>query len=826
MAINKEDDYYTSVKKQSEEATDSNKKVVVKRKVVNKRIIKKKEPILKNKSKASIKVKKKMKTADTKSTRLNKSNADVLLDKKSDTKTPTKKTTQTKKDSVAKTKTSPNKNTNTKSYKKRTVRKKIIPLDKSTIQPAWTWAKKKAKIERESRPKNRSNYSNNKFKKKDGNEVLSSRNSNWSRKPTRTKTFTNNKSKYRGYKKAFKKPEEDKGFTRSKQMQQEKKEKSLKEIEQILVNKKWQTVEIWEFISVKEYSDKIGIPLSKVIAECMKNWMLVNLNSPIDFDTAYLIWEAFDIIITREESKNVSTEAVIAWDLESLIWKEDEDKSIKRPPVISIMGHVDHWKTSILDYIRKSKVAAWEAWWITQSIWAYSVDNKWEIITFLDTPWHEAFTIMRSRWAKLTDIAIIVVAADEWIKPQTIESINHAKAADIPIIVAINKMDKEWANPDLIKSQMAEHDVHCEDWGGEVPMIPVSAHTWEWIDDLLDIIVILSDMQELKANPERQGIATVIESHLDSSRWVLTTVLVNTWTLSKWDNIVCWWQAVKVRALKDFKWKSIKHSLPSCPALIMWLKEVVNWWDIVQVVKSPEVAKERARDYMTAENASSLNKFEGASLELLMSRIHAWSLKKLNIVLKTDTNWSLEAMKESLWKLSNEETRVNFIHAAVWDISESDVVLAWTSQALLISYNVRVWQWASDTLNNSKIEFINEKVIYHILEKVEKIITWMADIKYDEINLWEAKIWKVFYTWNKFYILWLIWIEWKAKSWVIAKIIRKDKKVWTGKITSLKTWIEEIKEITFPSECGIRYEWSWIPEEWDIVNFREIVKRK
>jgi translation initiation factor IF-2 len=305
--------------------------------------------------------------------------------------------------------------------------------------------------------------------------------------------------------------------------------------------------------------------------------MIVNINTKVDFDTFFIIAESFKISVIKEMQGDVSVTSIMDWNISELLKDDDPANKVERPAIVSIMGHVDHGKTSILDYIRKTSVAWEEAGGITQKIWAYQVEKDWKKITFLDTPWHEAFSLMRARWAKLTDIAVIVVAADEWIKPQTIESINHTKEAKVPIIVAINKMDKPWANPDFVKWQLAEQWLHPEDWWWNTIVVPVSAHTWLGIDTLLDMIILTTQLQELKADPKRLAVATVIESRLDAKLWSLATVLINTWTLNKWDAIVCNSAFWRVRSIKDFKWKNIENAWPSKPVLISWLNAVVEW---------------------------------------------------------------------------------------------------------------------------------------------------------------------------------------------------------------------------------------------------------
>ncbi len=587
-----------------------------------------------------------------------------------------------------------------------------------------------------------------------------------------------------------------------------KKEKSAEDVKQILVDRTGQEVSIGDVISVKEFSDKIGIPVAKIIAELMKNGVLVNLNAQIDYDTCFLIGETFDIKIVKEISEDVAVTDLMDGNIEDLL-KEDESENLEpRSPIISVMGHVDHGKTSILDYIRKSQVASGEAGGITQKIGAYQVEKNGSKITFLDTPGHEAFTIMRARGAKLTDIAVIVVAADEGMKPQTIESINHAKEAGVPIIIAVNKMDKPGANVDLVKGQMAEQGLQPEDWGGDTVVVPVSAHTGLGIDTLLEMIVLQAEMLELKANPNRPAIATVIEANLDPKQGSTATILVNTGTIKKTDHIVCASASGKVRTLKDFNGKNIDDAGPSVPVQITGLSEVVEGGDILQVVSSADIATNRAKEYALAKNTKSIHAFEGASLNMLMSRLKSGALKQLKIVLKTDSGGSLEALKAALSKLSTNETQVTFIHAAVGDISESDVMMAGTSQALLIAYNVDVVAQAKSALSQSQIEFINKKVIYHIIEKVEAIITGMVDLKMEELELGSATVKAIFYTGknNEMMIVGLGIDEGKIENKAKIRVIRDAHKAGSGEVANLKKGPVDVAEAEAGEECGINFK--------------------
>jgi translation initiation factor IF-2 len=599
-------------------------------------------------------------------------------------------------------------------------------------------------------------------------------------------------------------------------------------VKQILVDRTGQEVSVTDVTSVKEFSDKIGIPVAKVIGELMKNGVLVNLNARIDFDTCFLIGEAFGIKVSKELSEDVSVSDLMDGNIGDLVKEEDMTKLITRSPIISVMGHVDHGKTSILDYIRKSSVASGEAGGITQKIGAYQVTKNDKRITFLDTPGHEAFTIMRARGAKLTDIAVIVIAADEGMKPQTIESINHAKEAGVPIIVAANKMDKPGANLDLIRGQMAEHGLQPEDWGGDVVLVPVSAHTGLGMDTLLDMILLQAEMMELQANPDRAAVATVIEAHLDQKLGSVATILINTGTINKGDHIVCAGASGRVRTLKDYKGRNIDSALPGAPVQITGLSGVVDGGDILQSVSSPEIATTRAKEFSLARNTKSIHAFEGASLGMLMSRLKSGALKQLKVVLKTDSNGSLEALKAALSKLSTPETQVVFIHAAAGDVNQSDVMMAGTSQGLLIAYNVGVLPAAKSALNQSKIEFIDKKVIYHVLEKVESIITGMIDIRFEEQELGIARVKAIFYTGknNSMMIVGMGVESGRVEPRAKVRVIRADSKVGSGEVANLKKGPLDVIEALEGEECGINFKGDVTVMEGDVLEFYKMVQRK
>ena len=620
---------------------------------------------------------------------------------------------------------------------------------------------------------------------------------------------------------------ENSGFTRSNKLKNRKKEeKNVEDIEQNLTVRTGETVIVPEFLSVKEFSEKIGTPLPKLIAEFMKNSMMMTINSQIDFDTACLIAETFEITLEKESGGWVGIDELASGNIKDFLAEDDSSKLEDRAPVVSIMGHVDHGKTSLLDHIRNAKVAWGEAWGITQSIGAYQVEVDGKKITFLDTPGHEAFTIMRSRGAKSTDIAILVVAADEWVKPQTIESISHAKEAGIPVIVAINKMDKEGANPDHVKGQLAEHWLTPEDWGGETPMVPVSAQTGFGIDDLLEIILLSAEMLELKANPNRNGVATILESHLDMQLGPVSTVLVNTGTIEKGSAIVCGASYGKVKVLKDHTSKWVKFALPGMPVLLVWLDKVANGWDILQVVSGIDIARQKSIEYQ--EFLSNQKQLKSSQLDILMSKIKSGNLKHLKIVLKSDTNGSLEAIRNALLKLSTEETAVSIIHSGVGNITEGDVLMCGWSSAILVGFWVAVGVNAKSALQDSWVEFIESKIIYHITERIEKIVTGMLDPKEIEIKLCEAKVGGIFYTSKKFIIVGLILSQEESsiENKALVRVIRWDKVVAKWMVDSLKSWVEEVHKLEGPTECGIKLKGTINVEENDILEVYKIIIQK
>jgi translation initiation factor IF-2 len=440
---------------------------------------------------------------------------------------------------------------------------------------------------------------------------------------------------------------------------------------------KKKTIEIPSVIPVKEFAEKTGINAAKVIGELMKNGILANINQQIDYDTAAIIAEDLGIKIKRKRDEAALAD-LVAGDLNALL-KEDDPKDLEiRPPIISVMGHVDHGKTKILDYIRNANVIDTEAGGITQHIGAYQVEKNDSKITFLDTPGHEAFTAMRARGAKATDIAILVVAADEGVKPQTVEAINHAQDAKIPIIVAINKIDKENSNPDKVKAELAEHGLQPEDWGGKTIMTPVSAITGEGMDNLLDMILLVAEMENLRANPNRKAVGTVIEAHLDKNLGPVATVLINTGTLKVMDNVVIGTSYGRIKVMKDHTGKNMKIATPSTPVLVAGLSIAPRSGDILQVVKDEKTARTQAVQIELLQKSTAAKGTSAA--KDIIARIASGKLKTLKIVLKADTKGSLEAITQSLEKIKDKEVAIKIIHSGVGNITESDVIMASASK--------------------------------------------------------------------------------------------------------------------------------------------------
>jgi len=569
-------------------------------------------------------------------------------------------------------------------------------------------------------------------------------------------------------------------------------------------------VKIGDSISVKELSEKLGKPATEIIKKLLLLGVMSTINQVLDFDTASLICEEF----------GVGVEKLIDKGSEEVLLKAEEDRPedlLPRSPVVTIMGHVDHGKTSLLDAIRETNVIATEAGGITQHIGAYTVHIGEKKIAFLDTPGHEAFTAMRARGAKVTDIAILVVAADDGVMPQTVEAINHAKAANVAIIVAINKIDKPGANPDRVKQELTEYGLVSEDWGGDAIMVPVSAKKKQGIDNLLEMILLVAEMQELKANPNKKGIGTVIEAELDKGKGPVATVLIQEGCLNVGDYFIAGNTYGKVRGMIDDKGKRLKKAGPSTPVEIQGLDEVPDAGDIFMVVDDEKVARTISEKRKEKQRLSQIQSKQTVSLDELFTQIQEGKVKDLNIIVKADVQGSVEAVKQSLAKLSNEEVKVNTIHGGVGAITESDVMLASASNAIIIGFNVRPQPAGIALAEKEKVDIRLYRVIYNAIEDVEAAMKGMLEPEYKEVVLGHAEVRATFKASAVGTIAGCMVTDGKINRNNDVRIIRDGIVVHEGKLASLKRFKEDAKEVNTGYECGLNIERFNDIKEGDII---------
>ena len=570
------------------------------------------------------------------------------------------------------------------------------------------------------------------------------------------------------------------------------------------------TVKIPPEISVGELASRMKKTGAEVVKCLMKNGVMASLSQIIDFDTA--------AIIAEEMGCKVEQEVVVT--IEEKLIDDSEDKAedlVPRAPVVVVMGHVDHGKTSLLDYIRHAHVAAGEAGGITQHIGAYQVQIKGKPITFLDTPGHEAFTSMRARGAMVTDIAILVVAAEDGIKPQTVESINHAKAAGIPIIVAINKMDKPDANPDRIKQQLTEYELVAEDWGGDTIICPISAKTGMGIDNLLEMVILTAEMAELKANPNRAASGTVIEARLDKGRGPVATLLVQNGTLHQGDIIIAGTAVGRVRAMVDDKGQRLTEAGPSVPVEITGLGEVPGAGNTFNAVADERLARELVEQRKAEEKAKANAPIQKVSLEDLFSQIQAGEVKDLNIIVKADVQGSAEAVKSSLEKLSNDEVRVRVIHSGVGAINESDVMLAATSKAIIVGFNVRPDAAARDSAARSNVDMRMYRVIYDAINEVEAAMKGMLAPKFREALIGHAEVRQTYKVSGVGTVAGCYVQDGKIQRGCQVRIVRDGIVIHEGELASLQRFKDAVKEVASGYECGISIEKFNDIKEGDII---------
>lgn len=571
-------------------------------------------------------------------------------------------------------------------------------------------------------------------------------------------------------------------------------------------------IELPDVITVKEFSEKTGIGAAKIIGELMKNGILANINQQIDYETAQILATDLGVQVKKKMSE-ASAEDVHRGNLEALLRDEDPADMKERPPIVVVMGHVDHGKTSLLDYIRESSVVAGESGGITQHIAAYQVEKNKRKITFLDTPGHEAFTAMRARGAKVTDIAILVVAADEGVKPQTIEALQHAQEAGVPIIVAINKMDKQGADPDRVKGELGEYDLVPEEWGGKTIMVPVSAKTGQGMDQLLDMILLTADLEDLKANPDRSAVGTVIEAHLDKSLGPVATVIVNSGTLNLMDNIVVGSTHGRIKVMKDHYGKNIKTAGPSTPVFIAGLESAPHSGDVFQVVSHEKLAREQARSVHTLREAELLAR---RGVGEIISQISSGQLKQLKLVLKADAKGSLEALKESLGEIKNENVGVKIILSGVGAVTESDVMMAAAAGGIVMGFHVQANPQVKKTAERENVEILHYTVIYKLLDDIKKILTGMLEPEDIEVILGKAQVKQIFLTKRKEMIVGCRVLKGHVEK-VKVRVFRDEEQVGEGRITALKKVDENVKEVAENQECGIMFTGDIKLEEGDIL---------
>ena len=579
------------------------------------------------------------------------------------------------------------------------------------------------------------------------------------------------------------------------------------------------TVQIPDEITVGELALRLKARAAEVITKLMGFGVMASVNNVIDFDTASLVAMEFHAKIEKETIETIEERIIDDSD-------DADENLVSRAPVVVVMGHVDHGKTSLLDCIRHAHVTATEAGGITQHIGAYRVEIDGREITFLDTPGHEAFTTMRARGAQVTDIAILVVAADDGIMPQTIEAINHAKAAGVSIIVAVNKIDKPGANVEQVKQQLTEYEIVPEEWGGDTPVIPVSAHTKEGIDDLLEMVLLIADMKELRANPDRAAKGTVIEARLDKGRGPIATVLVQNGTLSVGDIIVAGTTVGKVRAMMNDKGQRVKSAGPSVPVEITGLDDVPVGGDVFNAVSDERLARELVEQRKTAAKEERFNSRTKVTLDNLFDQMKLEDMKELKIIVKADVQGSVEAVRQSLEKLTNEEIRVNVIHSGVGAIRESDVMLASASNAIIVGFNVRPDPVAEENAKRDGVDMRLYRIIYDCIEEIEAAMKGMLAPKFREVQLGKVEVRQTYKITNVGLVSGSYVLSGKVTRGAQVRVVRDGIVIADDNIASLQRFKDSVKEVAAGYECGITLERFSDIKEGDIFEIYQIEEIK
>ena len=610
----------------------------------------------------------------------------------------------------------------------------------------------------------------------------------------RVQEYQGGKQRFGGGKGKQQKQQQNNKFKSNKAKNEE--QEKLRRLQMEVARKAPVTVKIPEEITVGELASRMKKTAGEVIKCLMKNGVLAAINQTIDFDTAEFVATEFGCKIEKE----------ITVTIEERIIEDREDTAeelVTRAPVVVVMGHVDHGKTSTLDAIRKTSVTAGEAGGITQHIGAYTVDVNGNMITFLDTPGHAAFTSMRARGAKSTDIAILVVAADDGIMPQTIESINHAKAAEVPIIVAINKMDKPTANPDRIKQQLTEHELIPEEWGGDTVIVPISAKTGMGLDDLLEMVILTAEVQELKANPNRRAKGTVIEARLDKNRGPIATLLVQNGTLNQGDIVIAGTSVGRVRVMTNDKGRTVKSAGPSVPVEITGLAEVPAPGDEFNAVTDERMARELVEQRKQAAKDAAANAMQKVTLDNLFAKMQEGQMKELPLIVKADVQGSAEAVKASLEKISNEEVRVRVIHTGVGAINESDILLASTAGAIIVGFNVRPDAGAQASAQRTAVDMRFYRVIYDAIDEIESAMKGMLAPKFEEAIIGHAEVRMTYKVSAVGTVCGCMVKDGKVSRDAQVRILRDNIVIHEGEVGSLQRFKDAVKEVTAGYECGM-----------------------
>jgi translation initiation factor IF-2 len=580
-------------------------------------------------------------------------------------------------------------------------------------------------------------------------------------------------------------------------------------------------VELPRALTVKELADLLSVSAVEIIKELMKNGVMASINQVIDYDTAAIIASDFGFEPREIEAIETAEVPVERASRASLAPVEEEDPALlkERPPVVTILGHVDHGKTSLLDVIRQSNVTAREAGGITQHIGAYQAEVNSRKITFLDTPGHEAFTAMRARGSQVTDIAVIVVAADDGVMPQTIEAINHARAAGVPLIIAVNKIDLAGADPDRVLQQLTQYDVLVEQYGGDVPAVMVSARTKDGIQDLLENILLVAEIQDLKANPDRPAFGAVVEAELTTNRGPVATLLIQKGTLRAGDSIIAGESTGKVKAMFDENGRSVTEAGPSTPVKVLGLHQVPLAGDTVETVKDERAARSEVEERRRQREDALANEAHPVNLDSLFGEIHSGGLKDLNIILKTDVQGSIDPIRHSLERLSNDEVQVKIIHSGSGTITESDVDLAIASKGIIVGFNSRIDPGAKRRADQAKVEIRQYSIIYNLIEDVEKALTGMLEPVYVDVIDGHAEVRQIFKISRLGNIAGCMVLDGTLHRNDQVRVLRAGQQLADTKVESLKRFTDDVREVQTGYECGIQLEGFDAIREGDIFEF-------